>query len=468
MVKETVYTNLAYYLPTRVCVVMISLLLLSVPLRAETMEDTILELKAQVKALQERIESLERQVVGEDETNQANTPGRHVDVSKPAKRDASSVPQSKDVEVNTRTVDVPGTNTSVTVGGRIKMDTVYNSVSVGGVGGSNISDVALVPGAIPVDVRDEDNQINFSARESRLWVKSTPYGDLGAYLEMDFSASQSSGNERVSNSHTPRLRHGYGVYRNMLVGQTWSTFMNVGAFPEHNDSTGPVAMIDIRQPQLRWTQPFDFWDLQLAIEQPETTLTSTSGISITPDDDRLPDLIGKTSFHGDWGQFSLAGMLREIRSDGAVVSGVDDGSLGGALSLAGRVKITGQDNLRFTLNYGNALGRYIALNAFNAGSIDYMGNIELTDIYSGFLSYQHWWNQKLRSSFTYSIAAADNNLTRVPGSVNEWIDTFHANMLWSPLLQTTFGLEYIHAYRQLEDDRDGDLHRLLFSAIYNF
>jgi hypothetical protein len=450
---------------------MIILLLLSVPLRAETVEDTILELKAQVKALQERIEGLERQVAGEEKSNQANTPARHIAVSKPTERDTSSVPPLKDVEVKTKTVDVPGINTSVTVGGRIKLDTVYNSVSAGGEGGSNISDVKLIPGAIPVDVRDEDDQINFSVRESRLWVKSrtpTPYGDLGAYLEMDFSASHTSGNERVSNSHAPRLRHGYGVYRNMLVGQTWSTFMNVGAFPEHNDSTGPVAMVDIRQPQLRWTQPFDFWDLQLAIEQPETTLTNASGIRITPDDDRLPDLIGKTSFHGDWGQFSLAGMLREIRNDGAVVSGVDDSSLGGALSLAGRVKITGQDNLRFTLNYGNALGRYIALNAFNAGSIDNTGNIELTDIYSGFLSYQHWWNQKLRSSFTWSVAAADNDLTRVPGSVTEWIDTFHANMLWSPLLQTTFGLEYIHAYRQLEDDQDGDLHRLQFSAIYNF
>jgi hypothetical protein len=450
---------------------MMVLLLFSVTLRAETVEDTIEELKAQVKALQERIEGLERQVAGEVKTNQENTPDRHITVSKTIEDDTQSIPQSKDVEVKTRTVDIPGINTSVTVGGRVKLDTVFNSVSVGGAGGSNISDVKLVPGAIPVDVRDEDDQINFSVRESRLWVKSrtpTPYGDLGAYLEMDFSSSHTSGDERVSNSHTPRLRHGYGVYKNVLLGQTWSTFMNVGAFPEHNDSTGPVAMVDIRQPQLRWTQPFEFWDIQFAIEQPESTLTSVSGVRITPDDDRLPDLVGKTSFHGDWGQFSLAGMLREIRSDGAVVSGVDDSSLGGALSLAGRVKITGQDNLRFTLNYGNALGRYIALNAFNTGSIDNMGNIELTDIYSGFLSYQHWWNQKLRSSFTYSIATADNDLTRVPGSVTEWIDTFHANMLWSPVLQMTFGLEYIHAYRQLEDDRDGDLHRLQFSAIYNF
>jgi hypothetical protein len=440
-------------------------------LRAETVEETILELKAQMKVMQGRIDELERQVVQERQAKQGKTTSQPTTVFKTTETGKSFPDRSSSKDNKKTTVDVPGLNTSVTVGGRIKLDTVYNSVSVGGAGGSNRSDVALIPGAIPVNASDEDDQFSFSARESRLWVKSrtpTPYWALGAYIEMDFAATQSSGNERVSNSHTPRLRHGYGVFGNLLLGQTWSTFMNVGSFPENNDSTGPVAMIDIRQPQLRWTQPFEHWDLQVAIEQPETTLTSATGGRVTPDDDRIPDLIGKAVFQGDWGQFSLAGMLREIRSDGAVVVGVDDSSLGGALSLAGRLKVRGRDNLRFTLNYGNALGRYTALNAFNAGSIDSTGDIALMDLYSGFLSYQHWWNRKLRSSLTYSIASADNDLTRVPGSVTEWIDTFHANMLWSPVLQTTFGLEYIHAYRLLENDDDGDLNRLQFSAIYNF
>ena len=443
------------------------LLLAPFPLCAEEMEDTIQELKAQMQLMQQRIEELERQVAQQKQAGQEPPPA----AVRTADKGASPATPASGGKNSPATIQVPGTETTVTVGGRVKLDTIYNSVSAGGAGGSNSADVALTPGAIPVDVRGEDDQISFSARESRLWAKArtpTPYGDLGAYLEMDFFASQSSGDERVSNSHTPRLRHGYGTLDHVLGGQTWSTFMNVGAFPEHNDSTGPVAMVNIRQPQLRWTQTFTNWDLQFAIEQPETTLTSASGARITPDDDRLPDLIGKATWQGGWGQVSLAGMVREIRSDGAVISGVEDSSLGGALSLAGRIMVTGQDNLRFTLNYGDALGRYMALNAFNEGSIDAAGEIELTDLYGGFLSYQHWWNQQLRSSFTWSAAMADNDLSRVPDSVTEWIDTFHANLLWSPVLQATFGLEYIHAYRLLEDDRDGELHRLQFSAIYNF
>lgn len=450
---------------------MVTIVLVPAPLRAEDIEETILELKAQMQQMQQRIDELERQVQQQRMGDAGNPPDPKAVADRNREEEQSSSRRTDTGNTRAKTVDVPGIDTSVTVGGRVKLDTVFNSTSVGGSGGTNTADVALVPGAVPVDVKDEEDQISFNARESRIWAKSrtpTPYGDLGAYLEMDFSASQSPGDERVSNSHTPRLRHGYGVFENILLGQTWSTFMNVGAFPEHNDSTGPVAMIDVRQPQFRWTQAFDNWDLQLAIEQPETTLTGASGARITPDDDRLPDLVGKTSFHGDWGQFSVAGMIREIRSDGAVVSGVDDSAVGGALSVAGRLKVVGQDNVRFTLNYGNALGRYTALNAFNAGSIDNMGGITLTDLYSGFISYQHWWNQQLRSTLTWSAALADNDLSIVPASVTEWVDTFHANLLWSPILQATFGLEYLHAYRQLEDDRDGELHRLLFSAIYNF
>ena len=62
MDTETVHSRMACYRSIRIYVLVIILFLLSVPLRAETMEDTILELKVQVKALQERIEGPGKEV----------------------------------------------------------------------------------------------------------------------------------------------------------------------------------------------------------------------------------------------------------------------------------------------------------------------------------------------------------------------------------------------------------------------
>ncbi|OAD19717.1 hypothetical protein THIOM_004635 [Candidatus Thiomargarita nelsonii] len=238
--------------------------------------------------------------------------------------------------------------------------------------------------------------------------------------------------------------------------------MNVSAFPETNTLLAP-NMIMVRQPLIRWTKPFKRGNFQIALEQPESTLTDTTGARITPDDDRLPDIASKLSLYGDWGQASLSGLLREIRSDGASVS---DEAFGGAIHTGGRIKTFGRDNLRFGLSYGNALGRYVAFNGFNAGSIDSQGRISLHTISNGHLAYQHWWNESLRSSFAYSQTQSDNDLSIVP--VNKKLSTYHLNLLWSPLSAVTLGLEYIHAMRTLENGLEGELDRFHFAASYNF
>ena len=100
-------------------------------------------------------------------------------------------------------IKIPSTDTSLAFGGYIKLDAIYNSQSVGGNGGSNLGDQMVLPGLIPIEEKSqEDDQITFHARQSCFWLKShtaTGWGDLDTYIEMDFFAFQSPGNERVSN-----------------------------------------------------------------------------------------------------------------------------------------------------------------------------------------------------------------------------------------------------------------------------
>lgn len=427
--------------------------------RASVQEPSIDSLTAEVRILNERIDQLEQklnnvmQLVGE---NPAGPVSAENIKQQPAREYAY----------------VTATDTSaISVGGRVKLDAIYNSRSAGGNSGSNSGDLAFFPSAIPVNGSGEDDQFSFNARQTRLWLKGyspSDYGEMAGYIEIDFNSSSGASNEKVSNSWVPRLRHAYGTLGGITLGQTYTTFMNVSAYPEINDLNGPVGIMNIRQPLFRYGLEQDWGNLYLAMENPETTLVTASGTRIAPDDDRLPDMIAKLEFSSDWGNWTLSGMAREIRSDGALVANIEDSIWGGAVSAAGRIRLHNRDNLRFNLSYGNALGRYLSFNAFDDGMIDNLGHINLNEIIGGYLAYQHWWSDDLRSSISAGFAHADNNPLVDPSRVSNFFYSTHLNLIWNPSLNASIGIEWLHGYRELEDGRDGRIDRIQLTSIYNF
>ena len=54
------------------------------------------------------------------------------------------------------------------------------------------------------------------------------------------------------------------------------------------------------------------------------------------------------------------------------------------------------------------------------------------------------------------------------GSVNRDSQSAHLNVIWSPVAQTNFGLEYIHARREVQNGESGTLNRLQAAAQYFF
>ena len=127
------------------------------------------------------------------------------------------------------------TKHSYKFGGFIKATGTISDYSHGDLGaGSWVRDF-YVPSVTPVGGTGGGNEMDFSAKESRIGFKTKHLLDNGesisTNIEMDFLASANDGNERVSNSFHPRLRHAYFTYGKLLFGQTWSTFQDVGALP---------------------------------------------------------------------------------------------------------------------------------------------------------------------------------------------------------------------------------------------
>ena len=356
------------------------------------------------------------------------------------------------------------------VGGRIKVDAIYNFNSVSG---SNTSraDLSFSPPAIQIPTGN-DEEFDLNVRESRLWATAhLPVNniDLAGYVEIDFFGidRDHSGVARLSNK--PRLRHAYASYKGLTVGRTYTTFFNISSFPEINDSGGPLGVLHIRQELIQYIKQFVWGKGFFALEEPESTLISSTGKRLKPEDNRVPDIVGKIEFANNWGNWSLAGLLREIRAKGTVQAGIEDSVWGGAISAAGRIYLFNElDNVRFAISYGNTLGRYLSSNSFNDGAIDSAGNIELTEMIGGYLAYQHWWTSELRSSVILGMAYADQDTAILPATVNKFFASSHVNLLWSPMMETTVGIEWLHGYRELENGQDGNLDRIQLTAIYKF
>lgn len=446
----------------------------------QDLRELILELTSQVKALKNqvtesnaRIDQLEQalQQVNSKKAVAAETPVlppvAAVNPS-PAKqdliKDSKPVVTAGDVK---GTIKIPGTDTSIGIGGFVKLDTLYSSVSMGKdkYGNQRLEAHEIPVGKIPAG---DDDQISMLAKESRLWIKSmTPsrWGDINTLIEMDFYGDPGAYN------YTPRLRHGYGTLGNFLAGQTWTTFFNSLALADTLDNSNSVgATFLLRQPQIRWTQPFTLasnsMEWQIAMEAPRTRVweAGTNTMS-TVSASHYPDGVTRFNFYPDWGSFSLAGLVRHLQYT-PQTNNSEQSAWGGAVNLAGKVNTTGADNLRFMLNYGNVLGRYAVDNVFADASVNAYGEMELLTSYSGMLAYQHWWSNAWRSNLVYGFAQADQ--PDFANKANRRTQSVHANLLWSPITQTTLGLEYIYANRELVDAQNGELHRLQFSTRFNF
>ena len=227
-----------------------------------------------------------------------------------------------------------------------------------------------------------NSQFRINANETRFNTKYV-HGDVMGYIELDFLGG--GGNQIISNSANPRLRHAYIKYQNILAGQTWTTFMNTSALPETSDYAGATVGIAFsRQGQLRYTMG----NFQFSIENPETW-----GGDTTNDD--IPDVIAKYTFKGDWGNVSISGLGRSLTT----LTGNSETTFGA--SIAGRLKTIGKDDLRFQFHKGE-LGRYVS-----GGAAKGLYNDKVEDMTSYLVAYRHYWTDTLRSTLLYGEVEAD-------------------------------------------------------------
>ena len=259
--------------------------------------------------------------------------------------------------------------------------------------------IANFPSGRPV----ETSHIGFHVRESRINFR-IQRDDVYAFFELDMYGG--GGNEVVSNSSNPRLRHYYINYKNWRLGQDWTTFMPLHALPESLDFGGPhVGEVFARETQIRYTNG----NWQFAIENPETngdgdTGSPSNAVGLSGDqadpDESVPDFIARYNHSASWGRVSVAGLVRLIDQ-----GGLDE--VGEAFNLAAKINTVGKNDFRFQVTYGNA-GRYASA-GMTPDIVRRPGSeeLEVESTVAFALAYRHFWTASMRSTLYYGAAETD-------------------------------------------------------------
>jgi hypothetical protein len=265
-----------------------------------------------------------------------------------------------------------------------------------------------------------------------------------------------------------RLRHAYGEFHGLMVGQNWSAFQDESIIPNTLDYEGPVGMVFVRQPQLRVTfSPIDQYELAFAIEDASQSDSNVSLPFPGRDDHRLPDFIGRVRYETPSGHVQLASVLRDVGFDGDIVSGQH--VTGWGMSLSGALHPGECDRLYAQTAFGEGFARYIE-DLDGTGSdaaLDWNGALVSLPAIGAFVGWNHRFTEHLQSNLVYGFA-------RISNSAGQASDAFHrseyfsGNMIWTPSPKLDLGLEALWGSRQDKNGAHGEAVRLQFSTTYRF
>ncbi len=421
------------------------------------------ELKSKVKQLEQSVDSLKKK---EPEPSEPLSPGTTTTV--PAidrERGLITDDAYADPRVDNAPFDpalrgffrIPGTLTMMRVGGYIRTDAIYDFDQLG-----NINQFR--PESIPIPSLGDSN-FNMSARASRFSLESrsiTKYGDvLRTYIEVDFVGS--------GNRTEFRLRHFYGQWRNILVGQAWSTFHDSDVIPETSDFNGPNSWIFQFSPQIRYTYALtERQTIAAAVEQPSAGIPATNpvraeSVSAT---NPLPDFVIRYRYETDDYHFNTAALFRSV--GGVTTSGHGDHVLGYGLMASGLVRLWGRDNFVFQAVYGQGISRYFTdtKNLNLDVGYDASGTFNAQPAYGGYAAVQHFWNDNWRSTVTYGFLQV-NTSESSPADIYKRTQYVDCNLLYSPVPGFTVGGGVLWGERVNKNDESGDGFRINFLLKYD-
>jgi len=305
---------------------------------------------------------------------------------------------------------VPGTNTSLHVGGQAQLDVWYdtssfgNSTTPGAIDHLGANSLSLQGGGIGAPGTGHTNHgaLRYSVQASKVFLETrTPsdYGEIKTYIEMNFAGSTTSAtappgfsggtaqNPLTQNS-AARVTQAYGTLGPWLFGMAPSNFADLAAWPDTLDAPveagGFMGVANFNEPQIRYTQLFrDGISASGSLETYASggifadahtgTLVGTWNDFNSPGySEHLPAITGTVRADQPWGHAAAHIAVAETRfknlgygasptpviSTTALATGSNIKRWGYQASLTGHLNTFGKDRFTWQVQYGQGAGAY--------------------------------------------------------------------------------------------------------------
>lgn len=298
------------------------------------------------------------------------------------------------------------------------------------------------------------------ASQTRLGLeatRNTEKGDAFLRIEGDFRGRDNSF----------RLRHAYGSWAKILVGQTWSLLCDVSSLPNTVDFEGPNSAVVFRTPQIRFTaNPSDASTFAVSAEVPEveTTRPDTTSDAFQG----FADLAVRFRHRGGIGHFQLSGTYRSLTwRDSSERLRYTPGY---GLVASGMLRLKSRSQVLFQAVYGRSISRFIT--AFNDKGLDLIYNPntqELETLVSGggYLALSHRWNDAFDTNMVLGLVMLEKkDFSPADFFLNS--QYIALNVFWKTISGTRVGIEYLWGRRENIDGGEGDANRFQFAFYYDF
>jgi hypothetical protein len=421
--------------------------------QARTIEEQNKKLNAQgqeIQAQQEQVEAVEEAVVAAPA--QAVTGGDHPGSFK-----------------------LPGSNTSMKIGGYTKGDLYYDV-------DQDLGDTFNTVFLSADGAATKEPSFRAHARQTRVnlttWTP-TDVGQVKTFIEGDFFGD--GGNELLSNSTALRLRHAFGQLStdnwDFLVGQTWTNFMGL--------TTGFPF---VRQGQARATyKGVENVKVSVSLENSEFTghnyafglVGSETGPGVRFAVDSLPDVTAAAEYNKDGYHVKVSAVGRKLKVDTNGGAPKDSSEFGWGLFGGAVVPTIGKDKLIATVAYGDGIGRYLIDGIFNDGFVDATGDLNTIEQLGVTAAYHRQWNDYWSSNavfgrtefFDTNLGMGGAALGANPIGVGNYesLTTVHVNTWWAPATNFRFGLEYMYGMKEFKTGGlDNHASRIGFAGQFFF
>lgn len=458
--------------------VALAFLLLSTCAAASAQESEIDQLKAQVVSLREQLEHVEArlnaveaksgehgvtspQVTAEAAPTSPKTEYKRTINEEIRNRDVlsenlTSAPRVDNIPLESSDqgyIRLPG-NARVKPAGYARLDFIHDFTPAG-------FPTAFIPSTIPVGpslgVNTTVEDIN-PTRFSLDLRRATDLGELRVYYENDFFGGDTQ-------APVYKLRHFYGQVHNVLVGFTYSNFLDVDTDPDTLDYQGPNGNTWASAAQLRYTQPFGRGQsLAFSAEGPLVDIQTSISGAVTAS--RTPDFTVKYRYDAEQGHAQISSVFRDL---GGYAGAQNQAHVfGWGITLAGAHSVGARDSVMGQANYGNGIGHYL-VDLFGLGvdaGFNAQGKLVAIPGFGAYGAYQHYWGKDWRSTATYGYSRIDNVFSQPPEAFRS-SQYAAANVIWKIRNTISVGGELLYGTHLEKSGALGHAMRLQMAVQYD-